>query len=145
MQLPQPTTEEVSKAISDLQNNKAPGPDKIANKVLKQLDENNKKFLTHLFNECLKKTCYPSQWKEAEVICLPKPGKNHKIPESYRPISLLNTVGKVFDKIVLARITDIINEKKILPDEQFGFRKSHDTVMQVLRLTEKIIKNFQLK
>lgn len=145
-QLPQPITEEeVARTITNLQNNKAPGPDKITNKILKQLDGNHKKFLTHLFNECLKKSHYPSQWKEAEVICLPKPGKNLKSPESYRPISLLNTCGKVFDKIVLARITEIINEKKILPDEQFGFRKGHDTVMQGMRLTEKIVKNFQLK
>lgn len=140
---PTPISEqEMEDAMKQLKPNKAPGPDKITNKILKALPKKLKDFLLWLFNNCLEKAYYPKEWKRTEVRCLPKPGKDLKQTSSYRPISLLNTVGKLFDRIILKRINVFIDENDGIPNEQFGFRKSHDTVQQVLRLTEKIVTSF---
>ncbi|CAH2242886.1 jg26508 [Pararge aegeria aegeria] len=56
----------------------------------------------------------------------------------YRPISLLNSLAKVYERIILARLKAIVEAKKLLNDEQFGFRAKHSSIQQVHRLTEHI-------
>jgi len=53
------------------------------------------------------------------VISILKPGKDPALP-SYRPISLLDTIGKLFDNILLVRILQVVNERGLLRDEQLG-------------------------
>jgi hypothetical protein len=61
---------------------------------------------------------------------------------SYRPISLLDTVGKIFGKILLTRVFQEVNERGLLSDEQFGFRPKHSTTLQLARLAETVNRNF---
>jgi hypothetical protein len=61
---------------------------------------------------------------------------------SYRPISLLDTIGKILEKILLARILHEVGEGGLLRDEQFGFRPRHSTSLQLARLVERITRNF---
>ena len=69
---------------------------------------------------------------------LPKPAKNpHKVT-SYRPISLLPTMFKILEKIILRRIKAIIGGKKLIANDQFGFRNKHATI-EVHRAVNKII------
>jgi hypothetical protein len=67
-------------------------------------------------------------------------GKDPTLPSSYRPISLLDTVGKLFEKILLTRVLREVKERGMLRDEQFGFR--HSTAPQLARLVEKVNRNF---
>jgi hypothetical protein len=71
-----------------------------------------------------------------------KPGKDPALPSSYRPISLLDTVGKLFEKILLARVLLEVSERGLLRDEQFGFRPRHSTTLQLARLVERVNRNF---
>lgn len=65
---------------------------------------------------------------------IPKPNKNLKIPSNHRPISLLNTIAKVFEITLLSRLkTTILN--KIRP-EQFAFRPHHSTTSQLVILID---------
>jgi hypothetical protein len=48
-------------------------------------------------------------------------GKDPMLPSSYRPINLLDTVGKLFEKILLTRVLREVNECRLLGDKQFGF------------------------
>jgi hypothetical protein len=59
---------------------------------------------------------------------------------NYRPVSLLPTLSKVFEKIMYNRVLDFLNEMKILFDLQFGFRKLHSTYMALMILMDKITK-----
>jgi hypothetical protein len=59
-----------------------------------------------------------------------KPGKNADEVTSYRPISLLPVLSKVFEMILLLRLTPIIEEGKLIPPQQFGFRKKRGTIEQ---------------
>ena len=51
-------------------------------------------------------------------------------------------IGKLFEKILLVRILQVVNERGLLRDEQFGFRPKHSTSLQLARLVERITRNF---
>ena len=84
---------------------------------------------------------FPKAWKGATVICLPKQGKPLSQASSYRPISLLRTLSKVAESIILKRLNNFIKESKTLPDFQHGFRHHHSTCHQLLRVAEHIADN----
>ena len=71
-----------------------------------------------------------------------KPGKDPAQPTSYRPIRLLDTFGKLFEKILLTRILYEEGERGLLREEQFGFRLRHSTSLQLACLVERITRNF---
>lgn len=122
--------------------NSAPGYDKISFQVVKYF---NKKFimtLVSLFNAALRIGHFPAPWKHAHVTMIPKVGKNRKFVQNYRPISLLPVLGKLFERIILARIKNHINEHSIIPDHQFGFKAAHNTTLQLARTTEYIYDSF---
>jgi len=54
----------------------------------------------------------------------------------------LDTIGKLFEKILLVRILQVVNERGLLRDEQFGFRPKHSTSLELARLAERITRNF---
>jgi len=76
------------------------------------------------------------------VISILKLGKDPALPSSYRPISLLDTIGKLFEKILLAGILHEVNVRGLLRNEQFGFRPEHSTSLQLTRLVERITRKF---
>jgi hypothetical protein len=75
-------------------------------------------------------------------VSILKPGKGPTLPYSYRPVSLLDTVGKLFEEILLARVVREMNERGLLHDEQFGFRPRHSTTLQLAHLVERVNRNF---
>jgi len=76
------------------------------------------------------------------VTSILKLGKDPALPSSYRPIILLDTIGKLFEKILVARILHEVSERGLMRDEQFRFRPGHGTSLQLARLVERIIRNF---
>jgi hypothetical protein len=133
---------EIRKIIGSLKKKKAPGPDNISNTALKLLPPKVVVALTAIFNASLRLCHFPSRWKNATVIFIPKPGKNSKLAQSYRPISLLSSIGKVLEKVILTRLVKVTDENSTIPDEQFGFRPKHSTVDQLINVTEFIAKGF---
>lgn len=81
--------------------------------------------------------------KKAEVIVVLKPGKSPDSATSYRPISLLPILPKLYEKLLLKRLKLLLQEQNLLPDEQFGFREKHSTIDQVHRLVALI--NYSLE
>lgn len=112
----------------DLNAKKAPGYDLITGKILKELPDKALRLLTIIYNAILRLNYYPTQWKVAQIILLPKPGKNTEEVTSYRPISLLPVLSKVFEKLLVKRIKSELEKNKIIPDHQFGFREQHSTI-----------------
>jgi hypothetical protein len=120
--------------IKNLRMKKAPGYNLITSKLLKKMPRKAIVFLTSLFNAILRTSHFPDLWKASQIIMIPKPGKDPKLVTSYRPISLLPAISKVFEKILSSRIK---SELKI-PDHQFGFQTNHSAVQQVHRIVGKI-------
>ena len=133
---------DVQKIIEKLKVKKATGYDNISNRVLKNLPFSATTVLTNLFNACLKLCYFPNSWKKGKIIAIPKPDKDHSDPLNYRPITLLPTMGKVFEKLVLIKLINFEENNNIIIPEQFGFRSAHSTTQQVLRITENIALNF---
>jgi hypothetical protein len=106
--------------------------------MLRHLSRKALTYLTQLFNHLLRLGHFPAIWKRAKVIPVPKPNKPGTDPNSYRPISLLSTLGKLFERILAARLTSFVNQRHLLPHTQFGFRKKHSTVSQLARITDYI-------
>jgi hypothetical protein len=75
------------------------------------------------------------------MISILKPGKDPALP-SYRTISLLDTIGKLFETILLVRILYKVNVCGLMRDEQFGFIPKHSTSLQLVRLVERISRKF---
>ncbi|PZC70710.1 hypothetical protein B5X24_HaOG215026 [Helicoverpa armigera] len=116
---------EVEKAIASQKIGKAPGPDRITNALMKGTMEELAPILTKIFSEILTSGYIPEQWTESHIILLYKKGDKEDIG-NYRPISLMSNVYKVFAKLILSRITTILDEQQ--PIEQAGFRKGFSTI-----------------
>lgn len=139
------TPKELYKKIKNLENKKAPGFDLITGEVLKHLPRKAVVFLTMLFNAIMRVQHFPMLWKVSQICMIAKPGKPPTEPSSYRPISLLPVISKVFEKILLDRLRPVLQEHKIIPDHQFGFREGHSTVEQVHRVVHKIRQSLENK
>jgi hypothetical protein len=98
-----------------------------------------------LFNTILSKTVLHGGWEHALVFSFQKPGKDPVLPSPYRPVRLLDTICKVFDKTVVYRILYEVSGRGLLLGEQFGFRISHTTALQLARLVERLSRNFDEK
>ncbi|GBP11678.1 Probable RNA-directed DNA polymerase from transposon BS [Eumeta japonica] len=132
---------EVQTLVKSLNTRKTLGLDGISNKAIKCFSIPLLNFA--IFNACLKNYYFPPAWKEAEVIGIHKPGKPRDLPASYRPISLLSGLGKLFEKILKTRLSDHLLGKGLIIDEQFGFRPAHSCPQQVLRLVEYVSEGFE--
>jgi hypothetical protein len=102
----------VQKIIKTLKLKKACGIDGIPNECLRHLPRRPLVHLTHLFNHCIRLSHFPVSWKEAKAITLLKPGKDPKFPQNLRPISLLSTTGKLFEKVILKVVQMHFEERR---------------------------------
>lgn len=136
---------EIRSIVRKLKNSKSPGLDKIHNNLLKRLPPIGFVYLVHIVNWCLKLSYFPSKWKEAKVIGILKPGKPPSQPDSYRPISLLSSISKLLERIILNRLKCHLEVFNIIPSHQHGFRSGHSTVTQLHRLVNTIRNNLQNK
>lgn len=117
---------------------KSPGHDLISGKMLKELPDRCIKLICHIFNAIMRTGFFPTTWKIAKIIMIPKPGKNETQVDSYRPISLLPALSKLFEKILLSKLYPVLEQDKIIPAHQFGFRQEHGTIEQVHRIVNEI-------
>ncbi|GFV51029.1 probable RNA-directed DNA polymerase from transposon X-element [Trichonephila clavipes] len=133
---------EICEIIKKLDCKKAPGSDQVKNIALKSLPINAITHLTKIINKCLLLNLFPKPWKHTTIIMLPKPNKDLKFPINFRPISLISSIAKIYEKILLARIQQHTTDNNIIPDFQHGFRKETSTCHQLLRVTNTIIHGF---
>lgn len=118
------TPSEVTRAIKRRKPRKAPGLDGIQIILLKNIPKKLIVQLMYLFYACLINSYWPSNWKTANILAFKKPSKDKTMPINYRPISLLPTLSKLFEQIILNRLNEHENKHQQLIDEQFGFRSN---------------------
>jgi hypothetical protein len=133
---------EVQDTIRGLKLGKEPGPDGIPNRAMKHFPLRAVSLLVVLFNANIRTQYFPAAWKHARVFSILKPGKHLALPSFYRPICLLDTIAKFFEKILLSRIICEVSGRGLPRDEQFGFRSKHSTALQLVRLVERVYRNF---
>lgn len=116
---------EIRKAILSQKLDKAPGPDKITNELLRGTVEELVPILTKIFNGILRSGQIPEQWETSHIILIHKKGQKDDTG-NYRPISLMSNIYKIFPKIILNRISNTLDENQ--PKEQADFRKNFSTI-----------------
>ena len=119
--------DEVLQAIVRLKSKRAPGIDGIPAEVYKALSGYFTSLLTDLFNHILYTGLYPHQWSIGIITPVHKGGSRND-PNNYRGITVLNTIGKIFTSILNSRIMDWAEERSLIPESQFGFRKNRSTI-----------------
>ena len=89
---------------------------------------------------------YPTAYKNDELTFAPKPGKDPKMPENYRPITLLEVPGKILERIINDRFVYFFCENNnVLRQQQFGFIKKKEAGTVIAIAYEKIAVNQQNK
>ena len=130
---------ELSTAISNFSSSTASGPDQIAYPLLKHLPEPAQLLLFSLFN----RSWHPSCWKPTTIIPIHKPGKPTSSPSFFRPISLTSCISKLFERLILSRLTFHLESNHLLSTCQAGFRPGRSPLDQIL--SQSIWDGFQKK
>ncbi|KAJ9137654.1 Endonuclease/exonuclease/phosphatase [Pleurostoma richardsiae] len=139
VECPDITEAEIEKAVRRASPNKAPGTDGIPNAILHQTLDILLPSLHILFNACFRLGYCPAHFKEAVTVVLRKPGKDdYTQPKSYRPIALLNTLGKALEAIVANRLAYLADAHGLLPSRHTGGRKLASTDHAIHFLLQRI-------
>ncbi|KAJ8704650.1 hypothetical protein PYW07_011838 [Mythimna separata] len=136
--IPEILQSEIEKAINSQKMEKAPGPDRITNELLRGTISELSPILTRVFNETLYTGIIPRNWAKSHIILIHKKGPKDDIG-NYRPISLISNVYKVFAKVILNRISNSLDENQ--PVEQAGFRKDFSTIDHI-HTTKQLIQKY---
>lgn len=128
------TKEELAEATKRMcRRRTAPGPDGVHGTVLGAMTTIAGDGVRETFSECLREGVFPNEWKEANLVLIPKPGK----PGKYRPICMLAESGKLLERIIASRITKLLESVgPDLADSQYGFRRGRSTIDAVRRVLE---------
>ncbi|GES66033.1 hypothetical protein ATETN484_0014000100 [Aspergillus terreus] len=129
------TVEEVRHAIKRAPADKTPGDDGIPNRVLHWVLPIIDIYLTDLFNACLSAGYNPRHFQVSVTMVLRKPGKSkYTEPKAFRPVSLLNTIGKALESVVAQRLSYAVERFQLLPKNHLNGRKgvSYEQVLQIV-------------
>ena len=129
-------------AASNLTPSTATGPDKVAYSMLKHLPRSGMDLLLYIFNRSWSSHSFPSIWKTSSIIPIHKMGKPLDSPASFRPISLLSCVSKLFERIILFCLLLFLESNSILSLRQAGFRHGRSTLDQIQYLSQPISDEF---
>ena len=125
------TPEVVANKINNMKENKSPGVDGIAPKILKETVEQICTPLAHVFNMSLQEGIVPLEWKEANIIPLFKKGSRNK-SVNYRPVSLTSVICKVLETIIRDHMMDFLIKHKLINPSQHGFLKARSCLTNLL-------------
>jgi ribonuclease HI len=116
-----PSKEEIRKALFEMPQDKAPGPDGIPVRPLRWAWQVLQDDITTLISWCIKEGYHPLIWKESTSVVLAKANKpDYSKPRAYRLIALLNTLGKLLEKVQASRLSYLAATYGLLPAESFG-------------------------
>ena len=112
----------IMKYIKTLCVSKPSGIPHVNNKILRDALSSIPFEITSLMNNSILNDHFPAQWKNGTITPIPKPGKLSN-KSNWRPITILNTVGKLLEKIVHYQTSLYLQYREILNDNQHGFRR----------------------
>lgn len=122
---------EVEAALRRGNAGKAPGPDGITLAILKQSPPILVGYIADTFSTCLREGIFPSEWKRARLVLIPKGSTGTTDREiRARPICLINEIGKLFERVLAEMINQFIEDSllNVPSPRQFGFRKGKSTI-----------------
>ena len=131
------------KLVKFLKRGKAPVPDIIHNEVLR-LGNTTSLFhhLDRLFTFSIQLGYIPTAWKLTTLRMLLKPDKLPSLTTSYRPISLISSIMKIFERVIEQRLRSHPEHIGFINKHQSGFRKAKSTDNHLFRLSQSNMESF---
>ena len=134
------STEGIIHLLENLDTSKAPGPDKVPTRLLKELAFEFGPILSVIYKASLEQGQLPHDWKNANVVPIYKKD-DRSCPLNYRPVSLTCICCKVFEHIISSNIYKHLEDNNILCNNQSGFRKGHSCETQLLSTVDDFLQN----
>ena len=125
--------DELKDAISKAHDT-ATGPDEVHYQMLKHLPTKSLHALLDIFNDMWETGKFPERWELATIIPIPKPGKDHAEPNSYRPIALTSCLCKTLERMINVRLVWYLESNNLISPVQSGFRSERSTNDNLVRL-----------
>ncbi|MEL7520288.1 MAG: reverse transcriptase family protein, partial [Cyanobacteria bacterium J06553_1] len=137
------TPAEVRRALDEMAQGKAAGPDGIPPELLKMLPDEALEVVRGMFEESLRSAVIPQVWREGVIVPLLKAGKDPSVMGSYRPVCLTSCLGKWLERVVANRIRWRLEDAGWLSECQAGFRKGRGVNDQLVRLSQAVWDGYQ--
>lgn len=131
--------------IMSRNNKKSAGFDGISNFIIRKLSPCFMERLCIIFNNSYNIAYFPTAWKLALIAPIHKVGKPNNLPNSYRPISLLSTISKIYEKFIQEQMVQYCKDFNIIPNEQFANSKKHSAVHAMTVLSSDVNYNLNIK
>ena len=129
-----PTVSTVRNLLENIDVRKAAGLDGVSNKLLKLAAHIVAPTLTEICTTSINTGIFPTEWKITKVTPIFKKGKKNDL-NNYRPISVIPTVAKIFEKVVYEQLFSYFNDNNLLTSCQFGFRSFHSALTALTEAT----------
>lgn len=140
------TQTEIEKKVFDASQWKAPGSDGLPVAVWRQVWSVVKEDVTALFRSSVEEGYLPSQWRQAKIIPLRKPGKpDYTLAKAWRPISLLSTLSKILEAVLAERLSFLAEKHGLLPQNHYGARRRRSAEQALLLLQDRIYQAWRSK
>ena len=130
---------DVYKVVQGINISKSSGLENISSFIVKEAFKILITKVTYMYNLSISASKFPTVWKQALVVPIPKVG-NSTMVKNYRPISLLPLPGKILEKLIHQQLSNYLEGEALLTDKQHGFRKKHSTIHSVAQLSDYISK-----
>ena len=128
----------VEKLLSQLNVNKAMGPDLIPTRILKDYANIIAPVITKILEQSIESGISPKDWLKANVTAIFKKKGNKINASNYRPISLTCITCKILEHIIFSSIMKHYDKFQILNKSQHGFRKFHSCETQLINTINEI-------
>lgn len=128
---------ETLKILKNIRASKSSGPDDLPASMITDAAEELAAPLTFLINTCFKSGVFPTAEKTSKVTPIYKSGEKKQFT-NYRPISVLNVVSKVIEKLAFNQLADYFENNDLLTNSQYGFRRNRSTQHAVTTLVDHI-------
>nr|CAH7762824.1 unnamed protein product [Callosobruchus chinensis] len=122
------TIDELLAASEKLKAKKTPGVDCIPAEIIKIAVTEAPDIFLKVCNSALATGCFPTRWKCADLVLIPKKNRHIDTPSAYRALCVLDAAGKLLEHLILGRLVNHIESNDSLSCNQFGFRKGRSTI-----------------
>ena len=136
--------DDIEKIIVSIKSKKSSGHDGLNSIFIKQISQSISLPLSIIINKSLESGSVPDQLKIAKVVPIFKKGDS-QLFSNYRPVSVLPTLSKIFEKVVHCQIYKYLTVKNILYESQFGFRQGHSTNDAITQFIFDVLQGFDVK
>ena len=137
------TLHELKQAIK-VSRDTSPGIDTVHYQLLKHLPDDSLLLLLYIFNHIWLTQDFPTSWKTAIIIPVPKP-KVLSDPGSYRPIARTSCLCKTMERMVNSRLTWYLERHMVITEYQSGFRRRRSTADNLVTLETSIRDAFVIR